>query len=170
LTGSTVTLPYLEDADMQRIIRRKDRLLDASAARALLEQGEYGVLSTCGGDGQPYGVPVNYALVDGDIVIHCATAGHKLENIAENPKVGFAVVGKTEVLPEKFATNYESVIVFGSAAIVDDPDLKRTALRALVAKYAAAHAAAGDAYIENLLEKTRVIRVSVDQVTGKARR
>ena len=155
---------------MQRGIRRKDRLLDAPAARALLEEGEYGVLSTCGSDGQPYGVPVNYVLMDGDIVIHSATTGHKLENIAENPKVSFTVVGKTELLPEKFATCYESVIVFGTAAIVDAPDLKRTALRALVAKYAAEHATAGDAYIEKLLEKTRVIRVSVDSITGKARR
>ncbi|MFH1981029.1 MAG: pyridoxamine 5'-phosphate oxidase family protein [Pseudomonadota bacterium] len=155
---------------MQRDIRRKDRVLETPLAQALLENGEYGVLSTCGGDGQPYGVPVNYAVMGTDIVIHCATAGHKVENIAENPKVSFTVVGKTELLPEKFATRYESVIAFGRASFIDDPNLKRDGLRALVAKYAADHIKAGDDYIETLIDKTRVIRVAVDRITGKARR
>ncbi len=52
----------------------------------------------------------------GDVIyFHCAPEGHKLENLSGNNKVSFCVVGKTQVLPDKFATNYESVIVFGTA-------------------------------------------------------
>lgn len=154
---------------MEREVRRKDRLLETTQTRELLESVEYGVLAACGSDRQPYGVPVNYVLVGDAIYIHCAVAGHKLEAISENPKVSFTVVGKTQVLPEKFSTRYESAVVFGTASIVDDPENTRAALRALVAKYAAAHTAAGDDYIETLIDKTRVIRVEIDHVTGKAR-
>lgn len=154
---------------MKRDVRRKDRLLEPEKTRVVLDSGEYGVLATCGGDHQPYGVPLNYVVIGGAIYIHCAVAGHKLENIRENPKVSFTVVGKTQVLPEKFSTRYESVVVFGTASIVDDPENTRSALKALVAKYAATHKAAGDDYIETLIDKTRVIRVEIDHVTGKAR-
>ena len=159
-----------KEVNMEREVRRKDRLIAAAQAHDLLENGEYGVLATCGGDRQPYGVPVNYVVIDGAVYIHCAVTGHKLENIRENPKVSFTVVGRTQVLPEKFATRYESAIVFGRASIVEDPANKRAALQALVAKYAAAHKAAGDDYIESLIDKTHVIRIAAERVTGKARR
>lgn len=41
-------------------MRRKDRLLTEKEAREILSEGEYGVLSTMGENGYPYGVPVNY--------------------------------------------------------------------------------------------------------------
>jgi len=40
-------------------MRRKDRALSEEEAQALLDRTEYGVLSTVGGDGRPYGVPLN---------------------------------------------------------------------------------------------------------------
>jgi nitroimidazol reductase NimA-like FMN-containing flavoprotein (pyridoxamine 5'-phosphate oxidase superfamily) len=42
-------------------IRRKDRALSEEEAFKILKAGEYGVLSTVGEDGYPYGVPVSYA-------------------------------------------------------------------------------------------------------------
>jgi len=155
---------------MQRELRRKDRALESAQTRELLESGEYGVLATCGAHGQPYGVPVNYAVMDDAIYIHSAVAGHKLENIRANPRVSFSVVGRTELLPEEFGTRYESVVATGHAQIVQDPVLRRAALRALVAKYAAEHVKAGEAYIDALFDKVSVIRVSLDRITGKARR
>ncbi len=91
---------------MYKEIRRKDRATDNEAALALLNDGEYGVLSTVDQDNQPYGTPVNYAVVDNSIFIHSATEGCKLENIRSNSNVSFCVVGKTELLPEQFSTRY----------------------------------------------------------------
>ena len=44
-------------------IRRKDRAVDENAALEILKSGSFGVLSTIGADGYPYGVPVNLSLI-----------------------------------------------------------------------------------------------------------
>ena len=155
---------------MHKEIRRKDRALDKAATLAVLKNSEYGVLSTVDQDHQPYGTPVSYVLVDNSIFIHCATEGHKLENIAYNNKVSFCVVGKTELLPDKFSTKYESAIVFGTALIVDDENQKRAALRAILAKYSPDHLEAGEKYINKLFDQVKVIQVSIDHLTGKSRK
>ncbi|WP_319521521.1 pyridoxamine 5'-phosphate oxidase family protein [uncultured Desulfosarcina sp.] len=155
---------------MDRPLRREDRRLDDAAAMALLKRGEYGILSTSGKDHRPYGIPVNYVVMEDSIFFHCATEGRKLENITANRGVSFCVVGQTELLPEKFSTRYESVVVSGEAGVVEKPELKKKALNALVAKYAPGNMAAGKAYIEKLLEKTAVVRISIDYLIGKTRK
>ena len=155
---------------MNAPIRRKDRKLDDAAAMALLKRGEYGILSTSDKYNRPYGIPVNYVVMEDAIFFHCATEGQKLENITANRGVSFCVVGQTELIPEKFSTRYESVVVSGNAEIIDDGDLKKTALSELVAKYAPDNIAAGQAYIDKLMDKTAVVRVSIDHLAGKARK
>ena len=155
---------------MTRLLRREDRRLDDAAAMALLQRGEYGILSTCDSNHQPYGVPVNYVVMDDHIFFHCATEGRKLENIIVNSQVSFCVVGATQILPEKFSTRYESVIVTGSASIVEDPVLRKNALRALIVKYAPDHIPAGETYIDKLFDRTAVVRISIDHQSGKARK
>jgi nitroimidazol reductase NimA-like FMN-containing flavoprotein (pyridoxamine 5'-phosphate oxidase superfamily) len=107
---------------MERKMRRADRSIPDSEAKEILRVGEYGILSTASVDGQPYGVPVSYSYVGDVIYFHCAVEGHKLENLSGNNQVSFCVVGKTQVLPDKFATNYESVIVFGKAFEVTEDE------------------------------------------------
>lgn len=153
---------------MDKEMRRKDRILNHASALSLLDTGEYGVLSTVGENDQPYGIPVNYTVIGHTIFIHSAPEGHKLDNIKTNSKVSFCVVGKTELLPDQFAIKYKSVIVFGRASIVDDKN-KRDALISLVAKYAPEYIDTGGKYIDNLINKTVVIQVSIDQITGKSR-
>lgn len=153
---------------MDKEMRRKDRILKHASALSLLDTGEYGVLSTVGENDQPYGIPVNYTVIGHTIFIHSAPEGHKLDNVKTNNKVSFCVVGKTELLPEKFAIKYKSVVVFGRASIVDDKN-KKNALISLVAKYSPEHMDAGGRYIDNLIDKTVVVQVSIDQITGKSR-
>ncbi len=155
---------------MTKPLRREDRRLDDIAAMALLKRGEYGILSTSDRNNRPYGIPVNYVLMDDSIFFHCATEGQKLENITANNGVSFCVVGKTELIPEKFSTRYESVVVSGNAELIEDKEKKKTALRALVAKYAPDHIAAGDDYIDKLMDQTAVVEVSIEQLVGKARK
>jgi nitroimidazol reductase NimA-like FMN-containing flavoprotein (pyridoxamine 5'-phosphate oxidase superfamily) len=155
---------------MTRPLRRKDRRMDDSAAMALLQRGEYGILSTTNGNDQPYGIPVHYAVMDETIFFHCATEGQKIDNITANSQVSLCVVGKAHVIPEKFATCYESVILSGNATIVDDPVLRKNALRALIVKYAPDHIDAGEAYMDKLFDQTAVIRIAIDHLSGKARK
>lgn len=82
-------------------IRRKDRAVDENATLEILKSGSFGVLSTIGADGYPYGVPVNYAYDDGKIYFHCAkNVGHKQDNLRFSGKVSFTVVTKSDVISE----------------------------------------------------------------------
>lgn len=135
----------------------------------ILESGEYGILSTIGEDGFPYGVPVSYATFDSKIFFHCATGvGQKLQNISYSEKVCFTVVGKTEVLAEKFSTRYESIIVFGTAQ--KSTDLKQKALEALITKYSADFTQKGFEYIQKSKDLTDIYEITIERITGKARR
>jgi len=148
-------------------VRRTDRQITEAEARLLLEAGEFGVLSTVSADGTPYGVPVNYCVMDGDIYFHSAPEGAKLDNLEHSPEVSFCVVGSTEVLPSRFGTKYESCVVAGRAIEVLGEG-KRRALECLVAKYSPGFEAEGLRHIERLQGKTRVFRISVHSVSGKA--
>lgn len=154
---------------MERKIRRADRALPESAAKEILRAGEYGVLSTVSGDGQPYGVPVSYSYTGDVIYFHCAVEGHKLENLSGNNQVSFCVVGKTRVLPDKFATNYESVIVFGRAYEVTD-DEKHKGLLEILKKYSPDFIDKGLRYIEGDGPKARVYKIVIEAMTGKSRK
>ena len=62
-----------------RTMRRQDRAIAKEEALRLLEQGEYGVLSTVGPESQPYGVPVSFCVIGDSIYFHSAVEGHKID-------------------------------------------------------------------------------------------
>ena len=154
---------------MKRQVRRVDRAISESEAKEILRKGEYGILSTVSTDGQPYGVPVSYSYTEEGIYFHCALEGHKLENLNSNNKVSFCVVGATEVLPDKFGTKYESAIVFGQAFETLD-DEKHKGLLELVKKYSPGFKEEGLRMIKNTGNKTKVYKIVVESITGKARK
>ena len=154
---------------MEIKIRRTDRAISESEAKGILEKGEFGVLSTVSLGGQPYGVPMSYSYSGNVIYFHSAIAGHKLENLRENSRVSFCVVGETEVLPEKFATRYESAIVFGEAIEVTD-DEKHKGLLEIVKKYSPGYIKEGLQYIEKAVHKTRVYKIVIESISGKSRK
>ena len=152
-----------------RQLRRSDRGLSQEETSQLLEQGEYGFLSSVDDQGQPYGIPLSYAYRDGNIYFHCALSGHKLDNLALNPRVCFSVVGRTELLPAEFATRYESALAFGRAGEVFAEE-RLNALRWLVEIYSPDYLPEGEDYILQQQHATRVIKITIDQLSGKARR
>lgn len=152
-------------------MRRSDRALSEEEARGILGKALYGVLSTVTSDGQPYAVPVSYGYDGGRIVVHCAPGvGQKLANIEAEPRVCFTVVGDVETLPGKFSTKYESAIVIGRARILEDREEKKAALHLLIDKYSNDFQERGAKYIDSAVDKTCVLEIAIDQVTGKARR
>ena len=150
-------------------MRRKDRAISEEESVVLLNKAEYGVLSTVTEDRKPYGVPLNFCFIDSRIYFHSAIEGHKVENIQQNRYVSFCVVGNTEILPDKFGTKYESVIVFGEVEEVFGKD-KQIALEGLVRKYAPEFIEEGRKYIASQKDKTRVFRININRLTGKARK
>jgi putative hydrolase of the HAD superfamily len=154
---------------MFRELRRNDRELEDVEAIEILEKCEYGILSTVSENGYAYGVPLSYVYIDNSIYFHCATEGHKLDNIKNKDKVSFCVVGQTSLLPDKFSTKYESVILFGRAIEVFDSE-KEVALLELIIKYSQEYIEKGKEYIKNASAKTKVIKISIEHISGKARR
>ena len=152
-----------------RELRRKDRAISEEEAIALLNKAEYGVLSTVTEKGEPYGVPLNFCFIDHCIYFHCAVEGQKIDNMKHNKSVSFCAVGNTEILPDQFGTKYESVVVSGEVEEVFDMK-KQLALEGLLHKYSSEFVDNGIKYIENLKEKTRVFKINIKKLTGKARK
>lgn len=150
-------------------VRRSDREIPIQEAKEILDNAEYGIFSTVSKDGQPYGLPLNYVYKNESLYFHCAMSGHKLENIEHNAKVSFCVVGKTKVLPEKFATEYESAVVFGVASEVHGAE-RHDALLWLLEKYCSDYIEEGKQYIEQKDKATKVFKIAIDRISGKARR
>ena len=126
-------------------------------------------MSTSSKNNEPYGVPLNYCLIDGCIYFHCAPDGRKINHITENPKVSFCVVGNTELLPDLFSTKFESCIVQGHA-VESFGEEKQKALEGLIHKYSAGFIPEGLEYIEKRKDKTKIFKISIISISGKARR
>ncbi|MDK2792892.1 MAG: uncharacterized protein PWQ25_1755 [Deferribacteres bacterium] len=149
-------------------MRRADRAVGEIEAWEFVCKGEYGVLSLS--DGKiPYGVPLNYCLIDKDIYFHCAHEGRKIDIMKNNPLVSFCVVKSARILPDKFSTAYESVIVEGVVCEVAEKE-KRDALVGLIKKYSYDYYENGLKYIESMLEQTSVFKITVKNISGKSRR
>ncbi len=154
---------------MFKEMRRKDKQLPTDENIKILTDGKYGMLSTISTNGYPYVVPLNYVYHKGSIYFHSAVEGHKLENIKNNSKVSFCVVSDVEIIPREFDTKYKSVIVFGNAKEVFDNE-KEEALLALIEKYSKQFIDQGKKYIQNSKDKTRVVKIEIEHITGKAQK
>lgn len=142
--------------------------LSEAEAKDYLRGAFYGRLATCA-DGQPYITPVNFAFADPKIYIHCHVVGRKLDNITANPRVCFEVSEPKKLvrddLPCNYGTRFTSVLAFGPARIIDEPEAKLQALNLIIDKYAAGHphrpiSAADTGTI-------KIIEITVEQISGK---
>jgi nitroimidazol reductase NimA-like FMN-containing flavoprotein (pyridoxamine 5'-phosphate oxidase superfamily) len=143
--------------------------MSRETAAELLAKGEYGFLATVGADGQPYGVPLNYVFKDNRLYFHCAPEGHKLDNLRTNGQVSFCVVGRTRVLPDRFTTEYESALAFGTASVVQGSE-RQEALMSLLEKYSPDFLEEGKRFIVKYDDKVTIVRIDIKHLSGKARR
>lgn len=136
----------------------------------LLQTETVGRLATVGAGGYPYVTPVHFVFVDGKIYIHGLGVGEKLNNIKQNPLVGFEVERMLSIIhdddkPCDTNTEYESVVIRGDAAPVEDAGRKTAVLDAIVSKYTPQHI--GAVYPPNMLKMTGVIEITIRSCTGK---
>lgn len=152
---------------MFKEMRKKNREISKEEAISILNKCEYGVLSMIGINGYAYGVPISYAYSNNKIYFHCAKEGSKVDNLKENDKVSFTVVGDTEVIPGSFTTKYESTIAFGIVSAVSG-DEKEEALIAIINKYSPEFLKSGKEYINRAIDHTNVMKIEIDHISGKA--
>lgn len=149
-------------------MRRKEKQLSIEDITAILRQAEYGILSTMGANGYPYGVPVSFVYHNQEIYFHCAKEGHKLNNIDNNCHVSFCVIIDVELMPGSFNTKFKSVIAFGKVKEVFEQE-KRDGLRALLQKLSRDYLEKGEKYMENSWDLVRVFKIEIEHLTGKGK-
>jgi len=157
---------------------RTDRAIkDPKVIDEILNQAPVGHLGLSWKD-KPYVVPLLYAYKDGNIYLHSADSGMMMEFLRNNSSVCFEVEEFLNIVPGpvpcKYSNTYRSVIAFGTAQILTNPDEKTTALRLIVEKYAGEEVARTltkdmvEEYRSTLLHRgTAVFKIRIDQITGK---
>lgn len=154
--------------EQKRRMRRSTQQLSDIESRRILDGATSGVLSLIDADGEPYGVPLSYAVAEGKIYFHCAVAGRKLDAVCSHGKASFCVIAQDKVLPEKFTTAYRSVIAEGRIAEVADDEERLSALRLLAVKYSPQETAeAVEREISGCLNRVVVLALTIEIMTGK---
>jgi nitroimidazol reductase NimA-like FMN-containing flavoprotein (pyridoxamine 5'-phosphate oxidase superfamily) len=148
-------------------MRRVDRQASRAEAIKFLTEAKEGVLAMVDIHGAPYAIPVNHALIDGYLVIHCARAGRKIDCLRVDNRVCYTVYRTIDILAEQLTTKYTSAVVVGRAELVEDVDVKAKLLRRLTEILAPGAKFACD---DGVVADTGVIRIKIEQITGKANR
>jgi uncharacterized protein len=124
-------------------------------------------------DGRPWVVPTIHARIDDVLYLHGAVANHMLRAISGGIEacVTITLVDALVLARSAFhhSMNYRSVMVFGRATIVDDPDEKWAALHALVEHVVPGRMAEARPPSDAELRKTSVLRLPISEASAKVR-
>ena len=118
-------------------------------------------------NGTPYIVPLCFGYKDNCLYFHSAREGRKIEILKRNNEVCFEFDDNLQVQAGKAACawgmQYRSVIGYGRASFIEDPEAKREALDVIMAQYANG----AFEYSEKALGEALVIKVEIKSMTGK---
>lgn len=136
-------------------------------------------------DGKPYSVPVNFGYIVREengtkklnIYIHGAGEGKKVSALKENPAVCFSTqafataesLGEDKSIPCEWTCYYESVIGSGTAIVMEKSKEKSEGLDSIMFHngYKLPAGIKQIAYQAMSFAHTSVIKIAVDEVTGK---
>lgn len=149
-------------------MRRKDKeIRTREEIVEIIERAAVCRLGLCS-ENVPYVVPLNFGYSGGCLYLHSAREGRKMDMIRANPRVCFEIDIDAELIPSDqpcdWGMKYASVIGFGTASVLEDPEEKKRGLNAILAHYGSRPL---QPYPESVLEHTAVIRVRVEEMTGK---
>ncbi|MCF7931266.1 MAG: pyridoxamine 5'-phosphate oxidase family protein [Acholeplasmataceae bacterium] len=147
----------------KEMTRSKKQMNDQDALNLLIN-GRFGVLGTISDNGYPYTTPMNYVYFDNKIYFHSAKIGHKIDNINQNEKVSFTVIGEESIIEEELTSHYKSVTLFGRAKVIPG---NKDILFSLVKKYAMKMFDESKQSIEEDYHHTSIIEITIEHMTGK---
>lgn len=152
-------------------MRRQEReMKDRETVIAMLECSPVGRIATINQKGVPVIKPVNFLYLDGKIYVHSSMKGEKIKDIRRgspvcfemDEPVAYRVAGESAC---KAGYYYRSIIMKGKATFVRDRDKKMKILERMMEKYQP-EGGYGE-FGEEVLAKTAVIEISVEEITGK---
>ena len=118
-------------------------------------------------DNRPYIVPLCFGYKDHTLYFHSAREGKKLDILRKNNNVCFELDIDYEIVEAENACEwgikYRSVVGFGRASFLEDPESKRRAYDIIMQHYAGR----SFVYAEAALKNTAIIKVEIERMTGK---
>lgn len=152
------------------MIRKDKEITDRKEIEDIVQQADVCRLAMVN-DGSPYVVPLCYGFSGNALYFHSAAKGKKIDILRKHNEVCFEMEVDTQVIPGetacKWGMRYRSVIGFGKAVFVDDPETKRQALDIIMAHYASHHEFRRFTYSEPALAATTVVRIDIESMTAK---
>lgn len=151
--------------------RMKTHPLTEDRVANLLLTSSVGSLATLNNDGSQYVIPVHFLYYNDGIYIHGLPKGQKIDNIKGEARVSMTVYKMDTLLldpdgkPCDTNTKYESVIISGTATLVEDLELKKEVLIEITKKYTP-HLGE-KALPDNMVKGTAVIKIDIQTMTGK---
>ncbi|MBQ7296525.1 MAG: pyridoxamine 5'-phosphate oxidase family protein [Clostridia bacterium] len=154
---------------MFRELLRKKNELSMEECICILKTEKRGVLSVCGDNGYPYGMPMNhfYNEEDSKIYFHCGKSGHRLDSLKKDDKVSFCVYDEGYRNPGQWQLNIKSVIVFGRVKIIDDQKKIADITEKLSYKFTQDYEYI-KTEIEKYAHKTLLLELTPEHICGKA--
>lgn len=120
-------------------------------------------------DNRPYIVPMNFGYEDGCFYFHGATVGRKLDMIRRNPNVCFEMDTDHRLISDSdracdWTMKYKSIIGTGTMYLITDYKEKAAALDILMQQYGGKESYE---YTDTMLERIGIMKLVVDEMTGK---
>ena len=148
-------------------MRRKEKeIFEESAIETVIRKSIVCRLGMVDGD-KPYIVPLCFGYKDRAIYVHGSLKGKRINAIKKNNSVCFEFDINSEIIEAEKACDwgmkFQSVIGFGKAILIDDPDEKRRALDIIMRQYS-------DSFFQypaGLIEKTSLIKIEIESMSGK---
>lgn len=149
-------------------MRRQDKeIADYGLIETILKEEPICRIALCDWE-KPYLIPMVFGYLDGYLYLHSAQEGKKIDLIRKNNQICFEVESKVKVIPGEepcnWGINYYSVIGFGKAYFLEEPEEKKKALDIMMRKFTKENQLE---YPEEMLAKTEMIRVVIEEMTGK---
>jgi len=150
--------------------RKDEEIADEKVMISIIEKAIICRVAMCWQD-EPYVIPMNFGYQDNYIYLHSAKEGRKLEILRNNNKVCIEFDVDVELVQSqkacKTSMKYKSVLIFGKAVILKDIAEKKRALDIIMHHYCYHTSLSVFHYPENALEKVIIIKVKIENMTGK---
>jgi uncharacterized protein len=154
--------------------RRPEYARDDEWIKAFLRRGQVAHVATIW-DGQPFITPTNYYFDEPEhrLIFHSNITGRLRANIERHSAVCVEVSEAGRYLPSnislEFSVQFRSVIVFGQAGIILDPDEQRGMLHQLIDKHFSPMERGKDyrPVTDQELKRTTVYAVRIESWSGK---
>ncbi len=118
-------------------------------------------------DNIPYIVPMCFGYQENSIYIHGSLKGKKTDILKKNQNVCFEFDINTEIVEDEkaceWSMKYQSVIGFGKALFIKEPEDKRKALNIIMNQYSDGPFQ----FSEKAINGTTVIKIEIESITGK---